>query len=86
MKMSRESFDELKENIENLLSNFEEIKREIRMNAPKLFERWKAGGCAVDGDFISMYPALQSVLEDLENEIEVEEEEDEESEEEETER
>lgn len=76
-KMTRQSFDELKERIEECLSAFQEAKREIRMNAPKLYERWKAGGCAVDGDFISMYPALEQVLEDLESEIDVEEEEDE---------
>lgn len=70
-QMTQESFDELKEEIENIIGKFEDIKRSIRMNAPKLFQRWKAGGCSVDSSFISMYPSLESVLEDLESEIEV---------------
>ena len=77
MEMTRQSFDELKERIEECLSAFQEIKQEIRRNAPRLFERWKAGGCAVDEDFISMYPALPTVLEDLESEIDVLEEDEE---------
>lgn len=53
----------LQEKVEELMSLYREVKREIRQKNKQLFERWKAGGCMVDGDFVGMYPALEEVAE-----------------------
>lgn len=69
----------IEQSVEELLSLYNEIKREIKNKHPYWYERWKAGGFLVDNDIVSMYPCLENVLE-LEEEEE-ESEEDEESEE-----
>jgi len=53
-----------RDKFENFLADYQEIKRQIRMEDPMLYERWKAGGFLVDNDIICMYPCLEGMLED----------------------
>jgi hypothetical protein len=53
-----------RDKFENFLADYQEIKRQIRMEDPTLYERWKAGGFLVDNDIICMYPCLEGMLED----------------------
>jgi hypothetical protein len=78
--MTLQTFIELQEQVEECLAAFESVKLEIRRQSPKLYERWHAGGCSVDDSFLSMYPALPKVLEDLESEVEEDEEDEDEGE------
>lgn len=48
----------------------EELKREMKQREPHEYERWKAGGFAVDGGFVSPYPSLQQISEEMEAEAE----------------
>ena len=61
----------LREDLDELLSLYNQMKREIRRENPHLYERWKAGGFIVDSDIMSMYPNLEQVVEQLEPEEEV---------------
>ena len=56
----------LSEKVERLMVLFEDIKMEVRNRDKQLYERWRAGGFAVDWGFVSMYPALEEVAEQLE--------------------
>jgi hypothetical protein len=53
----------------------EELKRELKQRDRREYERWKAGGFAVDGGFVSMYPSLQQISDGMEADAEEEEEE-----------
>ena len=57
--------NELREKTAELYSLFEDIKREIRQKDPSAYEQWKAGGFLVDEGIISMYPALQTVADNV---------------------
>jgi hypothetical protein len=59
--------NDLREQIEEMLDLYVEIKREVKRLDQHLFERWKAGGYIVDEDIMSMYPDISKVLESLEN-------------------
>ena len=48
--------------LESVLENFEYLKRIVRENDKYLYERWKAGGFSVDGNFLSSYPAIDEVV------------------------
>jgi hypothetical protein len=50
------------------ISLLEELKREMKQRSRREYERWKAGGFAVDGGFVSMYPSLQQISEEMEAE------------------
>lgn len=43
----------------------EKFKEYVQKKNPHLYERWKAGGFMVDDGFISMYPDLKQVLQEL---------------------
>ena len=57
--------DELREAYDKMMSGFEEFKQVVRDKDPHLYEQWHAGGLAVSGDFISMYPSAEGVFEQL---------------------
>jgi hypothetical protein len=71
---------ELAGKLDEFLCLYEEIKREIRSRNKHLYEQWKAGGFLIDSDILSMYPHIQKVVEQLEEDNEDEEDEDEEEE------
>lgn len=48
----------------------EELKREMKQRDRREYERWKAGGFAVDGGFVSMYPSLQQISDGMEADAE----------------
>ncbi len=64
--------------IDRLMIAFDEVKSEVKRRNSKLYERWKAGGFMVSGDFVSMYPSIEEVMEELGEEDHDEEDEDEE--------
>lgn len=55
----------LTKKLQEMMGLFDEIKREVEERDPHLYERWKASGFAVDGGFVSMYPAIEEVVEQL---------------------
>lgn len=63
----------MKEEIEAFLESYEFLKKQIRSNDPRLYDRWKAGGFLVDNDVVSCYPNLQDILSDMLDEINEEE-------------
>jgi len=58
------------------ISLLDELKREMKQRDKHEYERWKAGGFAVDGGFVSMYPSLQEIADGMEADAEEETEED----------
>ena len=64
---------ELEQNLEDLMSLYCDIKHEVKMRNPLLYERWKAGGFLVDDDIYSMYPSLSKVVELLAEEAQEDE-------------
>jgi hypothetical protein len=55
----------LRRQLDELMTVFDDIKHTVLHEDRQLYERWKAGGFAVDGNFISMYPAIEEVVENL---------------------
>jgi len=53
-----------RQQFEDFLAQYQEIKRQIRMEDPTLYERWKAGGFLIDNDIVCMYPCVEGMLED----------------------
>lgn len=53
---------------EILIEVYNEIKNRIRRKNKTIFERWKAGGFIIDSDIMSMYPNVETVIEELESE------------------
>jgi hypothetical protein len=59
-----------KEDLHNLMRTFDSLKDFAKRNNEHLYNRWKYGGFAIDPNFVSMYPAVEEVIEKiLENEI-----------------
>lgn len=58
--------DELREMFDEMMELYNAIKDEVRRRDKHLYDRWHAGGCAVDDGFISAYPHLGEVVESLE--------------------
>ena len=54
--------DSLQERFDEMMSLYEELKREIRQSYKHLYEQWKAGGFIVDDDIMSMYPSMQKCI------------------------
>lgn len=71
----------LTDKLNNMLADFDNIKRTVKDKDPLLFEQWKAGGFIVDNNVVSMYPNIEEVVEQLAAEEESEEEEETEEEE-----
>jgi len=55
----------LREELDTLLTSFTSIKETVKAEDKSLYKRWKAGGFAIDGNFLSMYPSVESVVDDL---------------------
>jgi hypothetical protein len=55
----------MREKFEQMMALYEELKREVRRRDPHAYERWKAGGFLVDNEILSMYPALEEVVDRL---------------------
>jgi len=72
---STETVGELQEALDVLMEAFNTIKQIVKGEDQHLYERWKAGGFAVSGDFLSMYPSVESVVESIEVDEEPEDEE-----------
>lgn len=49
----------------DLMENYESLKREIRRRDINQYERWKAGGYLIDENIVSMYPNLSEVVESV---------------------
>lgn len=76
--------DEIREKLDEFMGLFEELKSFVKSNNKILYERWKAGGFIVDSNILSMYPAIEKVVETIiENKEEMEDIEEEDIEEEE---
>lgn len=54
---------ELREQYEQFIELYNELKNRIRREEPSQFNRWKAGGFIVDDDIMSMYPNIVTILE-----------------------
>lgn len=50
---------EINNKISRLIDLFEEVKQEVKSLDKWFYERWEAGGFAVDDGFVSMYPNIQ---------------------------
>ena len=59
--------DELRASYDAMMEHYNDIKAELRRRGGFEYDRWKAAGCAVDDDFISMYPTLGELIERLED-------------------
>lgn len=55
--------EHIQDAFDQLIESFSTIKDYVRRTNPQLFERWKAGGYAISGDFVSMYPNIETVME-----------------------
>lgn len=73
MSISKDQFEELRDDFYKLMELYDAIKRTVKETNRHLYERWRAGGFIVDGDILSMYPSLEKVIEELEEECEEEE-------------
>lgn len=62
-------------NLSDLLDLMLWFKDYIRERDKYLFERWKAGGFDITGEFVSMYPSLSECIEQLKEEEDTETEE-----------
>jgi len=56
--------------IDELLCKFYELRNNLRDYDKYLFEKWKAGGFDISGEFVSVYPSLPEIAEILEREQE----------------
>lgn len=61
--------DDLREMYEQMMSLYEDIKREVKSRDTQLYKRWEAGGFLVDDNVVSMYPSLGEVIESVEREL-----------------
>ena len=75
-------YEALKAAYEKMMDGYNEFNTLLRQMDKQLYERWKAGGKDISGEFVSMYPTANDCLDRLEP---TEEEEKEESEKEESE-
>lgn len=58
----------LSQKIDELYELYDEIKQEIKRQDKYFYERWKAGGFLIDNDIISMYPILNTFVDDEDDE------------------
>jgi hypothetical protein len=68
----KEDFEELQsigERIEIAMNEFDSLLH--RLN-PVMYEQWKAGGKAATNEYISMYPSVPEILDQLESTIDLE--------------
>jgi hypothetical protein len=70
MTISKEDLEILREENEKIERAMCEIDYILRNSDKHLYERWKAGGKQVTEEFVSSYPSLQKVIEELEEELE----------------
>lgn len=56
---------DLREELGNILNSLEIIKDAVRQRDKHLYEQWKAGGFLVDGNILSMYPNVETVVDRL---------------------
>lgn len=69
---------ELREQFDEMMLLYDNIKRRIKAELPHEYERWKAGGFLVDPDIMSMYPHLERVIDLMDDDEDFDDEEDEE--------
>ncbi len=62
----------LQKDYDEMMLLYSEIKRYVRRKNKFLYERWKAGVFCIDNDIVSMYPYLEEVIEQLNEEEEEE--------------
>ncbi|MDD5651549.1 MAG: hypothetical protein PHF86_14235 [Candidatus Nanoarchaeia archaeon] len=68
--MDRTEYDELKESAETLENAMYEFDNALRSADEHMYNRWRVGGKQVSNEFVSMYPCVSEVIEQLESEVE----------------
>ena len=68
--MQKNDLTGILEAIGELNDKFSEVSNALRSQFPRLYDRWKAGGCAVSNDFLSAYPSIVGIEEQLQEELE----------------
>lgn len=64
----------LKKEIENLLSSFQIVKSQIKLENPEWYESWKSGGFLIDSNIVSYYPNIEGYFDLSKEDDEFEEE------------
>jgi hypothetical protein len=64
--ISMDEYDELQEIKDNLLQAFGEFDAALRKADKNVYNRWKAGGKMVSGEFVTSYPAVEEAVDMIE--------------------